>query len=106
MKIRKKGAHRPTGCAASRARRCRRPFGGFATLRYIGRQNEDDLGLLALDDALTLNAGLSWRFSDAVSIEARGENLFDELVPAAISSSGIVERATPRALWIGARLSF
>nr|WP_209023690.1 TonB-dependent receptor [Sphingopyxis italica] len=82
------------------------PLGGFATLRYIGRQNEDDLGLLALDDALTLNAGLSWRFSDAVSIEARGENLFDELVPAAISSSGIVERATPRTLWIGARLSF
>lgn len=83
-----------------------RPFGGFATLRYIGRQNEDDLGLLALDDALTLDAGLWWRLSDAVSIEARGENLFDELVPAAISSAGIVERATPRTLWVGARLSF
>ena len=82
------------------------PLGGFATLRYIGEQNEDDLGLLALDDALTLDAGLSWRFSEAVSIEARGENLFDALVPAAISSSGIVERATPRTLWIGARLSF
>ncbi len=84
----------------------RGPFGGFATLRYIGKQNEDDLGLLALDDALTLDAGLAWKFSDAVSIEARGENLFDELVPAAISSSGIVERATPRTLWVGARLSF
>src|SRR3546814_20192994 len=82
------------------------PLGGFATLRYIGKQNEDDLGLLALDDALTLDAGLSWRIGDAVSIEARGENLFDELVPAAISSSGIVERATPRTLWVGARLSF
>ena len=82
------------------------PFGGFATLRYVGKQNEDDLGLLALGDALTLDAGLSWRFSDAVSIEARGENLFDELVPAAISSSGIVERATPRTLWVGARVSF
>ncbi|MBO9696227.1 MAG: TonB-dependent receptor [Sphingopyxis sp.] len=82
------------------------PFGGFATLRYVGKQNEDDLGLLRLDDALTLDAGLSWRFSDAISIEARGENLFDELVPAAISSSGIVERATPRTLWVGARLSF
>lgn len=82
------------------------PLGGFATLRYIGEQNEDDLGLLTLGDALTLDAGLSWRFSDAVSIEARGENLFDELVPAAISSSGIVERATPRTLWIGARFGF
>lgn len=82
------------------------PFGGFATLRYIGKQKEDDLGLLALDDALTFDAGLSWTFSDAISIEARGENLFDELVPAAISSSGIVERATPRTLWIGVRTTF
>ena len=82
------------------------PFGGFATLRYVGKQNEDDLGLLVLDDALTLDAGLSWRLWDSISIEARGENLFDELVPAAISSAGIVERATPRTLWIGARVSF
>lgn len=82
------------------------PFGGFATLRYIGKQNEDDLGLLELGDALTLDAGLWWRLAEAISVEARGENLFDELVPAAISSSGIVERATPRTLWVGARLSF
>jgi outer membrane receptor protein involved in Fe transport len=81
-------------------------LGGFATLRYIGKQNEDDLGLLELRDAVTLDAGLSWRLGEAISIEARGENLFDELVPAAISSAGIVERATPRTLWIGARLSF
>jgi outer membrane receptor protein involved in Fe transport len=57
-------------------------------------------------DALTLDAGLSWKLAEAISIEARGENLFDELVPAAISSSGIVERATPRTLWVGARVSF
>lgn len=82
------------------------PFGGFATLRYVGKQNEDDLGLLVLDDALTLDAGLSWRVSRGISVEARGENLFDALVPAAISSAGIVERATPRTLWVGARVSF
>ncbi|KTE03090.1 TonB-dependent receptor [Sphingopyxis sp. H038] len=82
------------------------PFDGFATLRYVGKQNEDDLGLLELGDALTLDAGLSWKLTKAISIEARGENLFDELVPAAISSSGIVERATPRTLWVGARMSF
>ena len=29
------------------------------------------------------------------------QQLFDELVPAAISPAGIVERATPRTLWIG-----
>jgi len=82
------------------------PLDGFATLRYIGKQNEDDLGLLVLDDALTLDAGVSWRVSQAISVEARGENLFDELVPAAISSAGIVERATPRTLWVGVRASF
>jgi outer membrane receptor protein involved in Fe transport len=82
------------------------PLGGFATLRYVGKQNEDDLGLLQLDDALTLDAGVTWRLADAISLEARGENLFDELVPAAISSAGIVERATPRTLWIGARGEF
>ncbi|WP_260583013.1 TonB-dependent receptor [Sphingopyxis sp. PET50] len=84
----------------------RGPVGGFATLRYIGKQNEDDLGALVLGDALTLDAGLSWRVSGGFSIEARGENLFDELVPAAISSTGIVERASPRTLWVGARVSF
>ena len=94
------------GGSVSLRSNARGPFGGFATLRYVGKQNEDDLGLLALDDALTLDAGLSWQLAEAISIEARGENLFDELVPAAISSSGIVERATPRTLWIGARFSF
>lgn len=82
------------------------PLGGFATLRYIGKQNEDDLGLLQLGDALTLDAGLTWRLADAVSIEARGENITNALVPAAISSAGIVERATPRTLWLGARVTF
>jgi outer membrane receptor protein involved in Fe transport len=82
------------------------PLGGFATLRYIGKQNEDDLGLLQLDDALTLDAGVSWRFTDAISIEARGENITDTLVAAAVSSAGIVERATPRTLWLGARVTF
>lgn len=82
------------------------PVGGFATLRYVGKQNEDDLGQLQLGDVLTLDAGLSWRLASAISIEARGENLTGELVPAAISSSGIVERATPRTLWVGARVSF
>lgn len=82
------------------------PIGGFATLRYVGKQNEDDLGLQQLGDALTLDAGLSWRFSEAIRIEARAENLFDEFVAAAISSSGIVERANPRTLWIGVRTAF
>ncbi len=94
------------GASLSLRRNRRGPLGGFATLRYIGKQNEDDVGRLELGDALTLDAGLTWEIAHQLTIEARGENLFDERVPAAISSSGIVERATPRTMWIGARLSF
>lgn len=79
------------------------PLGGFATLRYMGPQNEDDIGELRLNDATTVDAGLSWRFTDRMSVEVRGENLFDALVPAAISSSGLIERAMPRTLWVGFR---
>ena len=82
------------------------PFGGFATLRYIGRQNEDDLGLQPLGDALTVDAGLSLRLTQGLRIEARGENIFDALVPAALSSAGILERATPRTLWVGVRAAY
>ena len=38
-----------------------------------------------------------------LAIEARGENLTDERVVAGISGAGIVERATPRTLWLGLR---
>ena len=76
------------------------PLGGFATLRYIGAQNEDDLGLLLLDDALTLDAGLSWRFANGISVEARGENLFDETVVTR-NAGGSIDLGTPRTLWIG-----
>lgn len=94
------------GASLSLRRDDNAPFSGFATLRYIGAQNEDDLGTQRLGDALTLDAGLSWRVSEVARIEARGENLFDALVPAAISSSGIVERGAPRTLWLGVRTSF
>jgi hypothetical protein len=36
-------------------------------------------------------------------LEARAENLLDARVVAGISASGVVERATPRTLWIGLR---
>jgi outer membrane receptor protein involved in Fe transport len=61
-----------------------RGFGGTrasGTLRYVGSQYEDDLNQQLLPDALTLDAAAS--------------------VP--ISGSGIIERATPRTLWLGLR---
>lgn len=76
------------------------------SLRYVGAQNEDDLGLLRLGDALTADAQVAVEVTEGMTVELRGENLFDALVPAAISSGGIVERATPRTLWAGLRWSF
>jgi len=35
---------------------------------------------------------------------ARGENITNQLVEAAVNGDGSVERATPRTLWIGLRL--
>lgn len=74
------------------------------TARYIGSQFEDDLGLLALDDALTLDARAALRISRNLLVELRGENLFDATVQAAISGPGIVERGMPRTIWLGVKL--
>jgi len=73
------------------------------TLRYVGAQFEDDLNEQRLPDALTVDALASWPIGRRLSLEARGENLTDARVVAGISGAGIVERATPRTLWIGLR---
>ena len=39
-------------------------------------------------------------------LQLRGENLFDARVEAAISGSGVIERANPRTLWLGASWKF
>jgi outer membrane receptor protein involved in Fe transport len=76
------------------------------TLRYIGRQFEDDANLRVLDEALTLDVDLGIDLTDALQLQLRGENLFDARVWAAISGSGIIERANPRTLWLGASWKF
>jgi outer membrane receptor protein involved in Fe transport len=83
-----------------------RGFGGTrasGTLRYVGSQYEDDLNQQLLPDALTLDAAASVPISGRLSIEARGENITGARVVAGISGSGIIERATPRTLWLGLR---
>ena len=57
-------------------------------------------------------AALAARLADSFDLDSEGDaaailtERLDELVPAAISSAGIVERATPRTLWVGVRASF
>jgi vitamin B12 transporter len=77
---------------------------GSLTMRYTGSQYEDDLNEQLLPDALTFDAAASLPLTRALSLEARAENVTDELVIAGISGAGLVERATPRTLWIGIRL--
>jgi outer membrane receptor protein involved in Fe transport len=79
--------------------------GAYAALtaRYTGSQYEDDLNRQLLPDALTFDAVGVLPLGHGLAVEARAENLTDELVVAGISGAGIVERATPRTLWIGLR---
>ncbi|HMC91504.1 MAG TPA: hypothetical protein VKI45_03500, partial [Allosphingosinicella sp.] len=57
-----------------------------------------------LPGAFTLDAAARLPLARGVALEARAQNLADKRVYAGISGDGIVERATPRTLWIG--LSF
>ena len=83
------------------------PAGGRAsvTARYVGAQYEDDGNAQSLDDALTVDAAARLPVTPWLSVEARAENLANARVEAGVTSDGIVERATPRTLWIGLRLA-
>ena len=54
--------------------------------------------------ATTLDGIVALPLTRSLSIEARAENVFDARVETGISGNDIVERATPRTLWIGVRL--
>jgi len=74
-------------------------------LTQVGAQFEDDQNLRKLRPAMTVDAFAAWPLSRRVKIVARGQNLLDKTVQAAINDDGSVERATPRTLWLGLRLS-
>jgi outer membrane receptor protein involved in Fe transport len=75
-----------------------------ATARYVSSQFEDDGNVRSLGDAVTLDAAASVPISHRLSVTLRGENVTNTRVEAAISGTGVVERAAPRTLWIGLRL--
>lgn len=74
-----------------------------ATLRYVARQFDDDQNTRSLRPATTMDAVATVPLNRAWLIEARAENAFDARVEAGISGNNIVERATPRTLWLGVR---
>ncbi|HEV2569259.1 TonB-dependent receptor [Sphingomonas sp.] len=73
------------------------------TMRYVSGQFEDDQNSRTLEDAPTIDAALALPISTSLSLEARGVNLADARVEAAISGDGVIERASPRTLWLGLR---
>ncbi|MDR6787095.1 outer membrane receptor protein involved in Fe transport [Sphingomonas sp. BE138] len=75
-----------------------------ATLRHSAAQFEDDQNTRLLAAATTLDTYAALPLTRRIAIEARAENLFDARVEAGVSGTGVVERATPRTLWIGLRL--
>jgi vitamin B12 transporter len=83
----------------------RRPdgAGGSLAARWAGEQYEDDLNRQPIPSAFTLDAAALLPLTRRLSLEARAENLTDARVVAGISGTGIVERGTPRTLWIGLR---
>jgi iron complex outermembrane receptor protein len=72
-----------------------------ASVRYAGARFEDDLQTRRLPDALTVDAGASLPIREGLRLTARAENMFDTLVVSGTSDDGIIDRGTPRTLWIG-----
>ncbi len=73
------------------------------TVRHIGRQYDDDQNTRVLAPATTLDGYAALPIMRALVAELRAENLFNERVEAGISGANIVERVTPRTIWVGLR---
>jgi len=72
-------------------------------VRRVGDQFEDDLNQRWIRPATVVDGSFAWPLGNRVQFIARGENLLNETVIAALNDDGSVERATPRTLWVGLR---
>jgi outer membrane receptor protein involved in Fe transport len=82
-----------------------RRFTASATVRHIASQFEDDQNSRSLAAATMVDGLLLVPLVKGLALEGRVENLFDEEVQAAVSATGVVERALPRTFWVGARIT-
>ena len=72
------------------------------TVRYIGKQYEDDLQTDVLPGVWTVDAVARMPIGKHFSIVARAENLFDATIITR-NQAGSMDLGTPRTLWIGVR---
>jgi outer membrane receptor protein involved in Fe transport len=83
------------------------PEGGArlaATLRYVGRQYEDDLNVDSLPGALTVDGFASMPIGRGLTVIGRAENVLDKAVITR-NAGGSIDLGTPRTLWIGIRFA-
>ena len=73
-----------------------------ATLRYVGKQYEDDLQTYVLPGATTVDTVARLPITHRLAIVVRAENLFDATVITR-NQAGSIDLGTPRTLWIGVR---
>ena len=81
------------------------PQGGpalSATVRYVGRQYEDDLQSDALPGAMTVDGMARLPIGSGLTLVGRAENIFDKKVVTR-NAGGSIDLGTPRRLWIGVR---
>jgi vitamin B12 transporter len=74
-----------------------------ANLRYTSSQFEDDLNTRRLKGVISVDTDAEVKLTPALAAFARAENIGNTRIEAAISATGIIERATPRSFWIGLR---
>jgi vitamin B12 transporter len=79
--------------------------GAQIVLRRIGGQFDDDLNMDLLKPAMTVDLYASWPLGRRLQLVARAENVTNALVEAGINGDRSIERATPRTLWLGVRLT-
>jgi vitamin B12 transporter len=72
-----------------------------ATVRHVSAQFEDDGNNRVLDAATTFDAVARVPLGNNLTLNLRGENLANTRIEAAIGGTGVIERASPRTLWIG-----
>ncbi len=71
---------------------------------YLGARFEDDNNILSLSDSLKVDASAVLSITQNIAFNARIENIFDAQIEAAISSTGIIERAQPKTILVGLQL--
>ena len=74
------------------------------TARYVSAQFEDDGNSRRLRGVITFDGVAKIPLGKRFAVSLRGENLANKQVDSAISAAGVIERATPRTLWIGLEL--